>query len=55
MKHETEPSIPGYALPDLGARICDHEHRIHALGGGMFVCFACWLRLLVGRRIGARQ
>ena len=29
--------------------ICSHEHRVHPLGGGLFVCFACWAGLLFGR------
>jgi hypothetical protein len=29
-------------------RICTHENRIHALGGGLFVCFECWCRMLLG-------
>lgn len=28
--------------------ICNHEHRIHYLGGGLWVCFACWMKLLFG-------
>lgn len=36
--------------PNLADRICTHEHRIHPLGAGMFVCFACWVRLLLGLR-----
>jgi hypothetical protein len=31
---------------DPGARICGHDHRIHSIGGGIFVCFACWLRAI---------
>lgn len=34
----------------VGERICQHEHRIHPLGAGIYVCFACWCRLLLGRR-----
>ena len=34
---------------DPGARICGHEHRIHYLGGGIWVCFACWAQALLGR------
>lgn len=30
------------------SRFCKHPHRIHALGGGQFVCFACWLRTVLG-------
>lgn len=26
--------------------ICDHPNRIHYLGGGLYVCFRCWLSLL---------
>lgn len=33
---------------DPGTLICVHEHRIHYLGGEIWVCFACWARLLVG-------
>lgn len=29
---------------------CVHPHRIHALGGGQFVCFRCWLSLVIGSR-----
>jgi hypothetical protein len=32
---------------DPGALICSHEHRIHPLGGGIFVCFGCWAGLLL--------
>lgn len=34
---------------DPGALICPvtHKHRVHPLGGGMFVCFACFTRLLL--------
>lgn len=35
---------------DPAARICAHERRIHPLGGGLFVCFRCWLGLVLGRR-----
>lgn len=30
--------------------ICSHERRNHPLGGGIFVCFECWARLLFGGR-----
>ena len=30
--------------------ICAHEHRNQYLGGGLWVCFACWARLLLGGR-----
>jgi len=33
---------------DPGALICGHAHRIHYLGGGLYVCFACWAKLIVG-------
>ncbi len=39
--------LPG---DDPGARICSHDHRIHYLGGGIWVCFACWAKLLLGGR-----
>ncbi len=32
--------------------ICSHEDRIHYLGGGLWVCFQCWARLLLGGRRG---
>lgn len=35
--------------------ICNHEHRIHYLGGGMYVCFACWLSLLLGVRLEKKR
>jgi hypothetical protein len=35
---------------DPGAFICGHDHRIHYLGGGIWVCFACWATLLIGGR-----
>lgn len=35
---------------DPGQIICQHEHRIHSLGGAMRVCFGCWARLLLGSR-----
>lgn len=38
--------------PDPGALICQHENRVHSLGGGMHVCFACWMQLLFGGRHG---
>jgi hypothetical protein len=36
---------------DPGSAICPttHLHRTHPLGGGMFVCFECWARLLLLR------
>ncbi len=36
--------------PDLGSAICPttHEHRTHYLGGGMRVCFECFVRLVIG-------
>lgn len=35
---------------DPGSLICPptHAHRTHYLGGGMYVCFECWARLLLG-------
>jgi hypothetical protein len=33
---------------DPGALLCGHEHRIHYLGGGIWVCFACWAKALLG-------
>lgn len=33
---------------DPGARLCGHAHRIHYLGGGIWVCFACWAKALLG-------
>lgn len=33
---------------DPGLMICQHENRIHPLGGGMFVCFECLIRLVRG-------
>lgn len=43
------------SLPDddPGTRICSHgdrDVRIHYLGGGIWVCFACWAKLLAGGR-----
>jgi hypothetical protein len=37
---------------DPGAVICKHENRIHYLGGGIYVCFACWASLLLGPKKG---
>lgn len=28
--------------------VCGHDNRIHYLGGGLYVCFRCWLSLLFG-------
>jgi hypothetical protein len=40
---------------DSGARLCGHDHRVHYLGGGLWVCFACWAKALIGgRRRGPR-
>lgn len=36
------------------SRFCKHPHRIHALGGGQFVCFRCWLSLVLGVRRTAK-
>jgi hypothetical protein len=33
---------------DPGLLICQHADRTHPLGGGQFVCFACWARLIMG-------
>lgn len=38
----------GQPVTDPGELICKHEHRTHYLGGGIHVCFACWLTLLLG-------
>jgi hypothetical protein len=35
---------------DPGARLCGHVNRIHYLGGGLWVCFECWARALLGGR-----
>jgi len=38
---------------DPGAKLCGHaprHMRFHYLGGGLWVCFACWAKLLVGAR-----
>ena len=35
---------------DPGARICGHDNRKHYLGGGLWVCFSCWAKLLIGGR-----
>jgi hypothetical protein len=35
-------------VDDPGLRICQHEHRIHTLGSGIFICFQCWLQLTLG-------
>lgn len=35
----------------MSDRICRHANRIHPLGAGMFVCFACWIALLTGRKL----
>ncbi len=35
---------------DPGDRVCGHEHRIHSMGGGILVCFACWLKVVA--RVG---
>lgn len=40
--------VPDHSKPDDNP-ICKHEHRIHYLGGGLWVCFACWLKVLSGR------
>lgn len=43
---------------DPGRAICGHDHRVHYLGGGgnggeggILVCFACWLSLVLGRKV----
>ena len=36
-------------IANPGLRLCRHDHRIHSLGGGQFVCFSCWSRLLTGK------
>lgn len=41
-------------MTDPGARICGHEHRTHYLGGGIYVCFRCWLTALCGARKATR-
>lgn len=33
---------------DPGMILCSHDDRVHALGAGIFVCFGCWARLLLG-------
>ncbi len=27
---------------------CTHDNRIHYLGGGIWVCFKCWLTAVLG-------
>lgn len=36
-------------MDDPGAHICAHDHRIHYLGGGLWVCFSCWTRGVIPR------
>lgn len=38
---------------DPGAALCGHaprHDRVHYLGGGLWVCFECFAKLLLGRR-----
>ena len=38
---------------DPGAKLCGHaprNERAHYLGGGLWVCFACFAKLLLGGR-----
>lgn len=50
-------NVAAQLAADPGLLICQHEHRTHYLGaggpggeGGIFVCFACWLTLLLAPR-----
>jgi hypothetical protein len=36
---------------DPGLMFCQHEHRIHPLGGGQFVCFKCFASIITGRKL----
>jgi hypothetical protein len=38
---------------DPGAKLCGHPHRVHYLGGGLYVCFSCWAKMLIGPSKGA--
>ena len=39
---------------DPGARLCAHGNRIHYLGGGLWVCFECFAKTLLGRKEAPR-
>lgn len=45
-EHLTPENIPA---DDPGRLVCPHDRelRTHYLGGGIWVCFACWCRMLL--------
>lgn len=45
---EEERRLLQEAANDPGSVLCGHADRVHYLGGGLQVCFACWTKLLVG-------
>jgi hypothetical protein len=54
MSGRLEPPIQ---RTNLGSAICPitHANRVHPLGGGMFVCFECFARLMTGRSVSERD
>lgn len=47
------PKTPTHEDFDPGAKLCGHaprHERHHYLGGGIWVCFACFAALLTGRK-----
>ena len=40
---------------DYGLLVCEHDDRIHGLGGGIVVCFACFVRGVTGGRSAVRR
>lgn len=47
-----EERLTAELAADPGRLLCSHEHRVHSLGGEIFVCFACWATALLGGRRG---
>lgn len=47
---EEEQKLLVAVADDPGLILCGHLHRTHYLGGGLYVCFECWVKPLLGGR-----